>query len=202
MNRKGIGRLILVLGGARSGKSRFAQEYAWAMAGENVLYVATATVTDEEMTARVERHREDRPTVWETVELPLRVGETLIAREALPPVILLDCLTLLLSTPAFTNADLTAAEVEAHATAEVDGLVRLAAIHTGALIVVSNEVGMGMHPDYPIGRVYRDAFGRANQRIAAHADEAYFLLAGIPLDLTKLRAVLPAFSSLGTTEDE
>ncbi len=87
---------------------------------------------------------------------------------------------------------------ETHATAEVDGLVRLAAAHPGTLIVVSNEVGMGMHPDYPLGRIYRDAFGRANQRIAAHADAAYFLLAGIPLDLTRLRAALPVASPHGT----
>ena len=190
-----MGRLVFVLGGARSGKSRFAQEYAWAEAGEDVLYVATATVTDDEMTTRVARHREDRPAAWETVELPLRAGETLLARGALPPVIVLDCLTLLLSTPAFTDANLTAEAVEAHATAEVDGLVRLASVHSGTLIVVSNEVGMGMHPDYPLGRIYRDAFGRANQRIAAHADAAYFLLAGIALDLTKLRAALPVASS-------
>ncbi len=190
-----MGRLVFVLGGARSGKSRFAQEYAWAEAGEDVLYVATATVTDDEMTTRVARHREDRPAAWETVELPLWAGETLLARGALPPVIVLDCLTLLLSTPAFTDANLTAEAVEAHATAEVDGLVRLASVHSGTLIVVSNEVGMGMHPDYPLGRIYRDAFGRANQRIAAHADAAYFLLAGIALDLTKLRAALPVASS-------
>jgi len=190
-----MGRLVFVLGGARSGKSRFAQEYAWAEAGEDVLYVATATVTDDEMTTRVARHREDRPAAWETVELPLRAGETLLARGALPPVIVLDCLTLLLSTPAFTDANLTAEAVEAHATAEVDGLVRLASVHSGTLIVVSNEVGMGMHPDYPLGRIYRDAFGRANQRIAAHADAAYFLLVGIALDLTKLRAALPVASS-------
>jgi len=197
-----MGRLVFVLGGTRSGKSRFAQEYAWAEAGENVLYVATATVTDDEMTARVARHREDRPAAWETVELPLRAGETLLARDALPPVILLDCLTLLLSTPAFTSADLTAEEVEMHATIEIDGLVRLAAVHTGTLIVVSNEVGMGMHPDHPLGRIYRDAFGRANQRIAAHADAAYFLLAGIALDLTKLRAALPVASLQRTLQGE
>ena len=81
-----MGRLVFVLGGARSGKSRFAQEYAWAEAGEDVLYVATATVTDDEMTARVARHREDRPAAWETVELPLRAGETLLARGALQEV--------------------------------------------------------------------------------------------------------------------
>ncbi len=188
-----MGRLVLVLGGARSGKSRFAQDYARATAGDAVLVVATATVTDDEMAARVARHREDRPAAWRTLELPSRAGEALLVRDGLPPVILLDCLTLLLSTPAFTNPDLTPDEIEANAQAETDGLIRLAAAHSGTLIVVSNEVGMGMHPDHPLGRAYRDAYGRANQRIAAAADTAYFLLAGIPLDLTKLRAAVPGF---------
>ena len=100
-----MGRLVLVLGGARSGKSAFAERLARATGGDAVLYVATATITDDEMAARVARHRADRPAAWETVELPLRAGDTLRERADLPPVILLDCLTLLLSTPAFTNPD-------------------------------------------------------------------------------------------------
>lgn len=192
-----MGRLVLVLGGARSGKSQFAQDCAQATGGEDVLVVATATVTDDEMAARVARHREDRPAAWQTLELPSRAGDTLRARRDLPSVIVLDCLTLLLSTPAFTNPDLTPDEIEANAQAETDSLIRLAAAHDGTLIVVSNEVGMGMHPDYPLGRAYRDAYGRANQRIAAAADAAYFLLAGIPLDLTKLRAAMPGFPPSG-----
>ena len=190
-----MGRLVLVLGGARSGKSRFAQDYARAVGGDGVLVVATATVTDDEMAARVARHRDDRPTPWRTLELPSRAGDALLARGDLPPVILLDCLTLLLSTPAFTNPDLTPDEIEANAQAETDGLIRLAHRHAGTLVVVSNEVGMGMHPDYPLGRAYRDAYGRANQRVAIAADAAYFLLAGIPLDLSKLRAVVPVVPS-------
>ena len=186
-----MGRLVLVLGGARSGKSAFAERLARATGGDAVLYVATATITDDEMAARVARHRADRSAAWETVELPLRAGDALRERDDLPPVILLDCLTLLLSTPALTNPDLSEAAIEAHATAEVDGLLRLRDGYPGTLIVVSNEVGMGLHPNSALGRIYRDALGRANQRLAAAADAAYLLVAGIPLDLHRLKADLP-----------
>lgn len=186
-----MGQLVLVLGGARSGKSAFAERLARAAGGDDVLYVATATITDDEMAARVARHRADRPTAWETVELPLRVGETLQARTGLPPVILLDCLTLLLSTPALTDPDVSEGAIEAHATAEVEGLLTFRSGYPGTLIVVSNEVGMGLHPNSALGRIYRDALGRANQRLAANADAAYFLVAGIPLDLNRFKADMP-----------
>jgi adenosylcobinamide kinase/adenosylcobinamide-phosphate guanylyltransferase len=185
-----MGRLVLVLGGARSGKSAFAERLARATGGDAVLYVATATITDDEMAARVARHRADRSAAWETVELPLRAGDTLRERGDLPPVILVDCLTLLLSTPALTNPDLSETAIEEHATAEVDGLLRLRDDYPGTLIVVSNEVGMGLHPNSALGRIYRDALGRANQRLAARADAAYLLVAGIPLDLYRLKADL------------
>lgn len=186
-----MGRLVLVLGGARSGKSAFAERLAQSISGDDVLYVATATVTDKEMAARIARHRADRPVAWETMELPLRVGETLLARRDVPPVVLLDCMTLLLSTPAFTEPDLSEEAVERHANMETDGLFQFVAQYSGTLIVVSNEVGMGLHPNSLLGRIYRDALGRANQRLAARADAAYFLVAGIPLDVQKLRATLP-----------
>ncbi len=189
-----MGRLVLVLGGARSGKSAFAERLARAEGGDDVLYVATATATDDEMAARIVRHRADRPAVWDTVELPMRAGDALRQRANLPRVLLLDCLTLLLSTPAFTDPDLSADAIEAHAAAEVDGLLRLRDGYPGTLIVVSNEVGMGLHPNSALGRSYRDALGRANQRLAAHADAAYLLVAGIALDLHHLRATLPEVS--------
>jgi adenosylcobinamide kinase / adenosylcobinamide-phosphate guanylyltransferase len=183
-----MGRLVLVLGGARSGKSAFAERLARATGGDAVLYVATATITDDEMATRVARHRADRSAAWETVELPLRAGDTLRERDDLPPVILLDCLTLLLSTPALTNPDLSEAAIEEHATTEVDGLLHLRDGYPGTLIVVSNEVGMGLHPNSALGRIYRDALGRANQRLAAASDAAYLLVAGIPLDLMRLKS--------------
>lgn len=186
-----MGRLVLVLGGARSGKSAFAERLARVEAGNDVLYVATATVTDTEMAARIARHRATRPATWETMELPTGAGDALRQRADLPPVILLDCLTLLLSTPALTDPTLSANAVESHATIEIDGLLRLCDAHSGTLIVVSNEVGMGLHPTSTLGRIYRDVLGRANQRLAARADAAYLLVAGIPLDLQRLRAAIP-----------
>lgn len=186
-----MGRLVLVLGGARSGKSAFAERLARVEAGDEVLYIATATVTDDEMAARIARHRAARPARWETVELPTGAGDTLRQRGNLPPVLLLDCLTLLLSTPAFTDPNLSADAIEAHATAEVEGLLHLCEAYSGTLIVVSNEVGMGLHPNSALGRIYRDALGRANQRLAAYAEVAYLMVAGIPLDLLRLRAVVP-----------
>ncbi len=184
-----MGKIVLVLGGARSGKSKFAEQLA-QRGGESVLYVATATITDDEMAARVVQHRADRPAAWETLEAPLRAGDVLRERAAVQPVVLLDCLTLLLSTPAFTDPDLSADAIEAHATAEVDGLIRFAAGCESTLIVVSNEVGMGIVPPYALGRAYRDALGRANARLAAAADAVYLLIAGIPLDLRRLRAAI------------
>ncbi len=92
-----MGRLVLVLGGARSGKSMFAERLARAEGGEGVLYIATATMTDDEMVARIARHRADRSAAWETIELPMRAGDALRQRANLPRVLLLDCLTLLLS---------------------------------------------------------------------------------------------------------
>jgi adenosylcobinamide kinase/adenosylcobinamide-phosphate guanylyltransferase len=185
-----MGRLVLVLGGARSGKSAFAERLARTEGGDGVLYIATARINDDEMAERVVRHRAQRPAAWETVELSHRAGKILAARSALPPVLLLDCLTLLLSTPAM-DPDVSTEAIEAHATAEVDGLIHLGDIHVGTLIVVSNEVGMGIVPPYPMGRAYRDALGRANQRLATRADAAWLLIAGIPLDLTKLGTAYP-----------
>ena len=190
-----MGRLVFVLGGARSGKSAFAERLARAEAGDDVLFIATATVTDEEMAARIARHRADRPAAWETAELPMCVGDALRQRADLPRLLLLDCLTLLLSTPALADPDLSADAIEAHATTEVDGLLRLLDTYSGTLIVVSNEVGMGLHPNSALGRNYRDALGRANQRLAARADAAYLLVAGIPLDLHRLCATLPEATS-------
>jgi adenosylcobinamide kinase/adenosylcobinamide-phosphate guanylyltransferase len=177
-----MGKLVLVLGGARSGKSAFAERLALAEGGNAVLYIATAIVADDEMAARVARHRAERPAAWETVERSQGVADALSARPSLPPVLLLDCLTLLLSAPAI-DPDVSAEIIAAHAAAEVGGLLRLADAHAGTLIVVSNEVGMGLVPPYPMGRAYRDTLGRANQRLAARADAAYLLVAGIPLSL-------------------
>ena len=182
-------RRILVLGGARSGKSGFAERLA-AECGADVLYVATATADDAEMADRIARHRAHRPPAWQTVEVRIGVAAALrdlLPRGSDPPVVLVEDLTLLLANlMATTDAnDPSAAgaagvdEAEASAVHEVDALVSLPA-HT---ILVSNEVGMGIVPPYPLGRAFRDALGRVNQHAAAVCAEAYLVVAGVPLRL-------------------
>ena len=176
-------RLTFVLGGARSGKSSYAERLAMET-GEAVLFVATAQPGDEEMAARIARHRVERPQTWTTLEAPTHVGEA-IERAGPEGVVLLDCLTLLTSNVLLqhTRDDIPDAEGEAAIQAEIERL--LAAYHKGAAswIVISNEVGLGLVPPYPLGRVYRDALGRANQMVAGEADEVVLLVAGLPWSL-------------------
>jgi len=180
-------RLTFILGGARSGKSRHAQTLA-AERGDCVLYVATAEAGDAEMATRIANHRAERPIHWHTLEAPRSVGPAIAAyvshftQNAPLPLILLDCLTLLASNvivplPEPVNES-TATEA---LNLEVDGL--LAAYHALAAdwIVISNEVGLGIVPEYALSRAYRDALGRANQRLAAAADEVLLMVAGLPL---------------------
>jgi adenosylcobinamide kinase/adenosylcobinamide-phosphate guanylyltransferase len=178
-------RLTLVLGGARSGKSRHAEELAAAHGGE-VLYVATAQAWDDEMRRRIAAHRAQRPPHWRTVEAPRHPGEAVAAALAAmtgrPAVVLVDCLTLLANNVLIglpegaTEADATAALL-----AEVDELLAAWRVADADWIFVSNEVGLGIVPAYPLGRLYRDALGRANQHVAAVADTVIFMVAGLPL---------------------
>ncbi len=179
-------RLILVLGGARSGKSTLAEELATRLGGR-VLYVATAEARDGEMASRIAHHQSRRPEGWRTLEAPREVGRALAAGAADADVVLLDCLTLLLSNLMLDLGDDPDEEVAAgRLDSEIDSL--LAAYERGrwSLIVVSNEVGWGLVPPYPLGRVYRDVLGRAHQLLAARADHVYLVIAGIPLDLKRL----------------
>ncbi len=174
--------LILILGGARSGKSAHAEKLALELAGPDVLYIATAQAFDDEMRERIAAHRAGRPTGWRTLEAPSLVAAPL--SEAIGPAraVLLDCLTLLASNALLALGDEPSARAaEAAVDAEVSAL--LAAYHAGSAtwIVVSNEVGLGLVPPYPLGRAYRDALGRANQRLAAAADRVLFMVAGLPL---------------------
>ncbi|MBN1813580.1 MAG: bifunctional adenosylcobinamide kinase/adenosylcobinamide-phosphate guanylyltransferase [Anaerolineae bacterium] len=187
--------LILLLGGARSGKSSFAEKLT-AQFGERVLYVATAQARDEEMATRIDVHRQSRPSAWRTVEAPTRAGEALRAALAVQPVdiVLLDCLTLLvsnvildglwLSEEDFESVDEAAAQRRVEA--EIEGLLEAFRESDLVWIVVSNEVGWGLVPPYPLGRVYRDLLGWANQRLAAEADCVYLMVAGLPVDIKAL----------------
>lgn len=177
-------QLIFILGGARSGKSSYAQRIAGELGGSSVTYVATAEAGDDEMRARIATHRSERPAEWRTVEAPRLAGLDLTALAGDVRVVVLDCLTLLVSNAIIAAGDdWNGSTAEAAAGLEVDAL--LAAYHKGnaTWIVISNEVGMGLVPPYPLGRVYRDALGRANQQIAAAADRVLLLVAGLAWEL-------------------
>lgn len=184
-----MARLILILGGARSGKSDFAELQAAEISPDgNVVYIATAQPLDDEMRSRIESHRAERPQQWQTIEAPTNVASALTQANVQPQVVLLDCLTLLLSN-LMLGPDRQAEhmpppeEVEQHVNSELTALLDWCQSHPDvALIVISNEVGMGIVPTYSSGRIYRDLLGRANRRLAVLADNVYILIAGIPID--------------------
>ncbi|MBV9117129.1 MAG: bifunctional adenosylcobinamide kinase/adenosylcobinamide-phosphate guanylyltransferase [Acetobacteraceae bacterium] len=162
-------RLTLVLGGARSGKSRHAERLATALPAPWT-YVATAQPLDDEMRARIAAHRARRETGWITVEAPINLAEA-IGGVASGPV-LVDCLTLWVSNLLLNDIDV--AEAAAGLDAALDA--RLA-----PTILVANEVGLGIVPDNALARAFRDAAGLLNQRLAARADRVVFLVAGLPM---------------------
>ncbi len=184
-----MANIVVFTGGARSGKSVNAERYA-ALQRKPVVYVATAEGRDHEMQNRIALHRERRHREWQTLEVPQDVGAAL--REvASGTVVLLDCLTLLVSNVLLAHE----ADPEPAVDREVADLLRTAHERDLVLIVVTNEVGMGLVPEYPLGRVYRDLLGRATQRIAAAADEVYLVFAGIAVEL---RALQPAWAKAAT----
>jgi adenosyl cobinamide kinase/adenosyl cobinamide phosphate guanylyltransferase len=162
-------KITLVLGGARSGKSRFAEGVIAALSPPWV-YVATAQAGDTEMAERIARHRARRGPQWQTVEAPRALDKALLEHAATP--VLVDCLTLWLS-----NLMLTDGDVEL----EIGNVERALSQATGPKVLVSNEVGLGIVPDYPLGRRFRDAHGILNQRMAALADRGVLMVAGLPL---------------------
>ena len=182
-----MGRLLLVLGGARSGKSAYAQRLAQKLGGDDVLFVATAEAWDEDMAQRIARHRQERPAAWQTLETPRHVGQTIVPHLHDTTVVLIDCLTLLVSNTLLhcgASPDPTAAEAAVQE--EVAALVQTCQTSAATCIVVSNEVGLGLVPDNPLGRLYRDLLGRANQTLAARAEAVYFMVAGLPVDVKAL----------------
>ena len=198
---------ILILGGARSGKSRFALQMVERLGGK-VLFVATAQPLDEEMASRIEEHKRVRPQNWRTLEISVNVGQSLEREVGDAEVVLLDCLTLLVSN-AILSPSLpvilrepfaschsegekrpknlardrlgeTISEAEKQVMAELEELIDFINKYKGTFIVVSNEVGLGLVPENKLGRIYRDLLGKANQLLAQHADEVYFMAAGLP----------------------
>ncbi|MGN5375659.1 bifunctional adenosylcobinamide kinase/adenosylcobinamide-phosphate guanylyltransferase [Sphingomonas hankookensis] len=169
----------LFVGGARSGKSRLAQAAMEALPGPWT-YVATAQGRDAEMAGRIARHRADRGAGWRTVECPIDLAQTIRTMEA--PV-LVDCLTLWLTNIMLGGHDVT------RCNAELVAAIR-AARHP--LMLVSNEVGLGIVPEHPLGRAFRDAAGRLNQSVAAAVDRTWFVVAGMVLPLQRFEPTAPA----------
>lgn len=183
MQRKGKGQVVLVLGGVRSGKSRYAQSLAERAFGQGsaVTFVATAERRDDaEMTAKIDRHRADRPAAWTTVEEPRELAAELLG--ACSQTVLVDCLTLFASN--ILEAEDTATPV--------DALCSALAETPRQVILVSNEVGSGVVPAYALGRQFRDLVGEINQRVAAVADVVVLMVAGLPLALKGSLAELEA----------
>ncbi len=172
-------RLVLILGGTRSGKSRYAQARAIELSGPGrVTYVATAFRGDPELEARIHAHRAARPRHWQTIEAGSDLAASLAAIEPIETV-LIDGLTLWLSG-AFDPERTT---VEAFLGGPLDAVMEVIARRTGAVIIVSDEVNMGLVPMDPAARTFRDLIGLAHQRIASVADEAYLMVAGLALPL-------------------
>jgi adenosylcobinamide kinase/adenosylcobinamide-phosphate guanylyltransferase len=181
--------LILITGGARSGKSRFAEELATARQCE-VLFTATAEPRDADMSARIAQHQAERPAHWRTLEEPLHVAQAL-ANAAPAPLVLLDCVTLWV-----TNLLLAEQSSWERAQAELDALLAWYRAQPAEmeLIIVTNEVGLGIVPADQVSRTFRDWLGRFNQRLAAEADIVYLLVSGLAVDVKALAApasVLP-----------
>jgi adenosylcobinamide kinase / adenosylcobinamide-phosphate guanylyltransferase len=176
--------ITLLLGGARSGKSYYAQQAATQYDG--VLFVATAEAGDDDMRRRIRKHQDDRPANWRTLEATTHIGsriEDTIRQESL---VIIDCITLLVTNlicqideKDYDTCD--EALLEKTVYAEIKELQECLKNVDASFILVSNEVGLGIVPDNRISRIYRDLLGRANQMLAQTADEVFFMVAGIPL---------------------
>ena len=201
-------RLIVILGGARSGKSTFAERLA-ARSGRPVAFIATATASDDEMRERIARHRASRPKEWYTLEEPLALAQAVRQAAELADVMLLDCVTVwlgnvLLQAWGQHAQDEQGEEVlpamgglfDEGALKECEAL--LAVVKSlGAnktLIVVTNEVGLGIVPAYPLGRLYRDTLGYINQRLAEAAERVYLMVAGLAVDIKRLHEEVSLYS--------
>jgi adenosylcobinamide kinase/adenosylcobinamide-phosphate guanylyltransferase len=170
-------RVTLVLGGARSGKSRHAEGLARRHNGR-LIYIATAEITDDEMGLRIERHREDRGAKWATLEAPLDLVTALHEADHPSAFILVECITVWINNLIYHERDVAS---------EVKRLCAALPEMRGRIVIVANEVGLGIVPDNALARAFRDEAGRANQALADVADEVLFIAAGLPMTLKKAR---------------
>lgn len=176
--------VILVTGGARSGKSTFAQSFFTEQ--ERVVYIATAQIYDEEMAQRVALHRSSRPAAWRTEERPTVLSGVLAGEEGC----LLDCVTVLTSNIMYEHTAqyeriprAAQEETESEVKRQLDALIDDAAACGCRLVLVTNELGSGIVPEHHVSRVFRDIAGRVNQHLARRADEVYLCVSGIPVKI-------------------
>lgn len=186
-----MGKITLVTGGARSGKSTYAEQLAAGISGK-VLYIATAVAFDAEMKDRIESHKKSRPQEWDTYE-GYKDLDKVVETARSYDVILLDCVTVMLTNLLWeypgmnfeTPSQKVLAEAEEYVKHEFNKLLAAAKSYEGSLIMVTNELGSGLVPESPIARSFRDIAGRVNQQIAAHCQGVYLTVCGIPIQIKK-----------------
>ncbi|MDK2810557.1 MAG: adenosylcobinamide kinase / adenosylcobinamide-phosphate guanylyltransferase [Petroclostridium sp.] len=183
-----MGKIILVTGGARSGKSTFAENLVSRL-GTKILYIATSIPFDDEMKDRIRKHREQRPSFWDTLEayknLDIKIKEIYKGHQG----ILLDCITIMISNILFSNGDIDwntcnmdkVNGLELQVKEEINKLIKVSGEINVPVVVVTNELGMGIVPENRLARIFRDIAGRVNQQLAAAAEEVYLVVAGIPV---------------------
>ena len=189
MGGKNMGKIVYITGGARSGKSSFAQQKAFQF-HPNVVYIATAIPIDGELEDRIQKHRSARPRECQTIEIYKDMGGAIQMIDKDMEAIIIDCLTIMVSN-LMLEQDLSWDNMKARQIDELEGYIvsqvveLIGAIESSHLtaFIVSNELGMGLVPPYPLGRIFRDIAGRINQLVAKQSDEAYFLVSGLPVKL-------------------
>ena len=191
MNRKNLEN-TLIIGGARSGKSNYAQELA-LKCPQPVLFVATAEANDEEMRQRIEEHKKVRPSTWRTLEVTTHIGNRICQEIGEMQTVIVDCVTLLVNNifSRYFNSSMELGDatiVEKEVIAEISELVDCISQVDARFIIVTNEVGLGIVPAISMSRLYRDLLGRANQILAQHTDEVYLMVAGLPVKIKPTRA--------------
>ena len=185
-----MGKLILVTGGARSGKSAYAENLA-RKAGDNVMYIATSIPIDDEMKERVKKHRARRPKTWDTFEGYMDLKRVYLEKERPFQSILLDCITIMVTNLMFEfggfnveNLDEESInKLEKRILHEITEFLDEANLNKETLILVTNEIGFGIVPDNKLSRIFRDISGRANEYIASRADEVYLIVCGLPIKI-------------------
>lgn len=183
-------KIILVTGGARSGKSTYAERYV-ASVGDKVAYIATAQVLDGEMESRVALHRHRRPARWQTYEAPYNAEKVLAEVATAVDAVLFDCMTLYVSNLLLSpDAPPTPEERFRQVREKINKLLASAKAGSATVVFVTNEVGLGIVPDNALAREYRDLSGAANQQVAAAADEVYLVVSGLAVELKKIATAI------------